>query len=183
MTMRATMGVMARERLVPMEVQLSAKTFVSVSVSVTTAGPAEVDGDGVLVAVREACLKEMVGEAEKELAGAGGVNPFVALVDEAEGLDKIEELQNAANEDVYDKAVSILETFFDVEDGEVENLAPQAAAGAGGGEAGGTGALGGGAAPGVAGAYAFGGGGAAPPPPGAQGGGFDFGGGGGAPMA
>lgn len=117
-----------------------------------------------------------VGEAEKELAGAGGVNPFVALVDEAEGLDKIEELQNAANEDVYDKAVAILETFFDVEDGEVENLAPQAAAEGGGG-----------AAPGVAGAYAFGGGGAAPPPPGAPGagiggGGFDFGGGG-APMA
>ena len=116
-----------------------------------------------------------VGEAEKEVAGAGGVNPFVALVDEAEGLDKIEELQNAANEDVYDKAVSILETFFDVEDGEVENLAPQAAAagGAGGGAA---------AAGAAAGAYAFGGGGAAPPPPGAMGGGFDFGGGG-APMA
>ena len=127
-----------------------------------------------------------VGEAEKELAGAGGVNPFVALVDEAEGLDKIEELQNAANEDVYDKAVSILETFFDVEDGEVENLAPQAAAIAGGGGAVAVDA----AAAGVVapGAYAFGGGGAAPPPPGAAGfggagGGFDFGGGGGAPMA
>ena len=66
-----------------------------------------------------------VGEAEKELAGPAGVNPFVALVDEAEGLDKIEELQNHTNEDVYDKAVSVLEAFFDVEDGaEVENLAP-----------------------------------------------------------
>ena len=134
-----------------------------------------------------------VGEAEKELAGAGGVNPFVAIVDEAEGLDKIEELQNAANEDVYDKAVSILETFFDVEDGEVENLAPQAAApqvaaAAGGGGGGGVGGAAGvgaaaAAAPGAVGAYAFGGGagGAAAPPP-APGGGFDFGGGG-APMA
>ena len=48
------------------------------------------------------------------------------LVDEAEGLDKIEELQNHSHEDIYDKAVLILETFFDVEDGEAENLAPQA---------------------------------------------------------
>lgn len=46
-------------------------------------------------------------------------------VDEAEGLDKIEELQNHSHEDIYDKAVLILETFFDVEDGEAENLAPQ----------------------------------------------------------
>ena len=66
-----------------------------------------------------------MGEAEKELAGAGGSNPYAQLVDEAEGLDKIEELQNHSNEDIYDKAVNILETFFDVEDGEVENLAPQ----------------------------------------------------------
>ena len=34
-----------------------------------------------------------VGEAEKELGGAAGTNPFAALVDEAEGLDKIEDLQ------------------------------------------------------------------------------------------
>jgi len=69
--------------------------------------------------------RAQVGEAEKELAGAGGTNPYAQLVDEAEGLDKIEELQNHTNEDIYDKAVNILETFFDVEDGEVENLAPQ----------------------------------------------------------
>lgn len=32
--------------------------------------------------------------------------------------------QNHSNEDIYDKAVSLLENYFDVEDGEVENLAP-----------------------------------------------------------
>lgn len=37
------------------------------------------------------CLQ--VGEAEKELGGANGTNPFAQLVDEAEGLDKIEDLQ------------------------------------------------------------------------------------------
>lgn len=33
-------------------------------------------------------------------------------------------LQNHSNEDIYDKAVSILETFFETEDSEAENLAP-----------------------------------------------------------
>ncbi|KAI3438906.1 hypothetical protein D9Q98_001320 [Chlorella vulgaris] len=65
-----------------------------------------------------------VGEAEKELGGATGTNPFAQLVDEAEGLDKIEDLQNHSNEDIYEKAVAILEAYFDVEDGEEENLAP-----------------------------------------------------------
>ena len=46
--------------------------------------------------------------------------------------------QNHSNEDIYDKAVAILESYFDVEEGEEENLAPavDAAAGAGGGTAG-----------------------------------------------
>jgi hypothetical protein len=70
-----------------------------------------------------------VGEAEKELGGANATNPFAQLVDEAEGLDKIEDLQNHTNEDIYEKAVAILESYFDVEDGEEENLAPAVAEG------------------------------------------------------
>ena len=66
-----------------------------------------------------------VGEAEKELMGANATNKHAHLVDEAEGLDKIEDLQNHEQEEIYDKAANILEAFFDVEDGEVENLAPQ----------------------------------------------------------
>lgn len=65
-----------------------------------------------------------VGDSEKELAGAEGQNPYSTMVDEANGLDKIEELQNHSNREIYEKAVNILETFFDVEDGENENLAP-----------------------------------------------------------
>ena len=59
------------------------------------------------------------------MAGGSGQNPYAALIDAAEGLDKIEELQNHNNEDIYEKAVSILENFFDVEEGEVENVAPR----------------------------------------------------------
>ena len=40
-----------------------------------------------------ACPRRQVGEAEKELGGVSGTNPFAQLVDEAEGLDKIEDLQ------------------------------------------------------------------------------------------
>lgn len=77
-----------------------------------------------------------VGETLRELAGANGSNPFATLVDEAEGIEKIEELQNHSNEDVYEKAVALLETYFDVEDGEVEELAPTVDANAGAGEGG-----------------------------------------------
>lgn len=38
-------------------------------------------------------------------------------------------LQNHSNEDIYEKAVAILEAYFDVEDGEEENLAPAVAEG------------------------------------------------------
>ena len=61
---------------------------------------------------------------EKGLSDLGANNPYAGLIDEADGLDKIEELQNHNNEEIYEKAVNILETFFDVEEGEVENLAP-----------------------------------------------------------
>lgn len=37
--------------------------------------------------------------------------------------------QNHSNEDIYEKAVAILEAYFDVEDGEEENLAPAVAEG------------------------------------------------------
>ncbi len=92
-----------------------------------------------------------VGEAEAELAGGGAPNPYAAAVDEAEGLDRIEELQNHSNEEIYQKAVDILESYFEVEDGEVENLAPALDA------AGAAYAFGGGGAPGAGGAAGAGG--------------------------
>jgi len=70
--------------------------------------------------------KGFIGVAVGWLAHSSGCgNICTQLIDEAEGLDKIEELQNHSHEDIYDKAVLILETYFDVEDGEAENLAPQ----------------------------------------------------------
>ncbi|VVB07024.1 unnamed protein product [Arabis nemorensis] len=53
----------------------------------------------------------IVGEAEENLGHRGGHNLYASMIDEAKGLEKIEELQNHDN-DIYQKAVKILETFW-----------------------------------------------------------------------
>jgi len=66
-----------------------------------------------------------VGESIKAMAGPGATNEYAQYIDEAEGLDKIETLQTHSNNDIYDKAIKILETYFGMEDDEDQNLAPQ----------------------------------------------------------
>lgn len=53
-----------------------------------------------------------VGEAEKNLGQTGDVNLYAQMIDDAEGLEKIENLQSHDNNDIYEKAVKILETFW-----------------------------------------------------------------------
>ncbi|KAK1279148.1 hypothetical protein QJS04_geneDACA007162 [Acorus gramineus] len=53
-----------------------------------------------------------VGEAEKNLGNTGGVNLYAQMIDEAEGLEKIESLQSHDNTEIYEKAVKILETYW-----------------------------------------------------------------------
>ena len=45
---------------------------------------------------------------------------YTTLVEEARGLDHIERLQTHANQDIYEKCLSIIETFWEVEEEEVE---------------------------------------------------------------
>ncbi|GAB2217814.1 hypothetical protein Droror1_Dr00001026 [Drosera rotundifolia] len=52
-----------------------------------------------------------VGEAEKNL-GNSEVNYYAQMVDDAEGLEKIENLQSHDNNEIYEKAVKILETYW-----------------------------------------------------------------------
>jgi len=51
----------------------------------------------------------------------------VNLMDECDGISKLEQLQEHENEGVYNKAVKLIETYFaeDGAEGESENLAPQ----------------------------------------------------------
>ena len=58
-----------------------------------------------------------VGEAEKNL-GNSDVNLYAQLIDEAEGLEKIENLQSHDNNEIYEKAVKVLETYWLEEDDE-----------------------------------------------------------------
>ena len=66
-----------------------------------------------------------VGEQEgKQIPG--GHNQMATYIAEAEGLTKIEALQQHDNNDIYAKAIKILETYFGVDDEEDVNIAPAA---------------------------------------------------------
>ena len=53
-----------------------------------------------------------VGEAEKNLGSTREVNLYAQMIDDAEGLEKIENLQSHDNTEIYEKAVKILETYW-----------------------------------------------------------------------
>mmetsp|Transcript_45642 Transcript_45642/g.74417 ORF Transcript_45642/g.74417 Transcript_45642/m.74417 type:complete len:525 (-) Transcript_45642:322-1896(-) len=56
------------------------------------------------------------------------VNPYIEYVDQVGGIEKIENLQHSENQEIYEKAVGILETYFGVEEEEEATVAPQATA-------------------------------------------------------
>ncbi|KAJ6359663.1 hypothetical protein OIU76_016926 [Salix suchowensis] len=53
-----------------------------------------------------------VGEADKNVSETGGVNLYAQMIDDADGLEKIENLQSHDNSEIYEKAVKILETYW-----------------------------------------------------------------------
>jgi hypothetical protein len=68
---------------------------------------------GVALEAIENILK--VGKQKQQEAGLAE-NPFAMLVEQADGLQKFETLQDDHNEDVYQKAMKLLETYFPLED-------------------------------------------------------------------
>jgi len=61
-------------------------------------------------------LENILKVGEKDSKASNGVNQYANVIEEAEGLDKIEQLQNHQNNDIYEKAVKILETYFAAEE-------------------------------------------------------------------
>ncbi|XP_042456367.1 importin subunit alpha-1b-like [Zingiber officinale] len=70
-----------------------------------------------------------VGEAEKNQSASGDVNIYAQMIDDAEGLEKIENLQSHDNTEIYEKAVNILETYWLEEEDDVMPAADGAQAG------------------------------------------------------
>jgi len=65
-------------------------------------------------------INNILSAAQKQ----GEVDKVAAVIEECEGLDKIENLQTHENEEVYQKALEIIDTFFTEGDDE-ENEAPK----------------------------------------------------------
>jgi importin subunit alpha-6/7 len=53
------------------------------------------------------------GERLKEMPGSSSQNPYGLMLEEAGGLDLLENLQNHTTEDIAAKAVDILQSFFE----------------------------------------------------------------------
>jgi importin subunit alpha-1 len=68
-----------------------------------------------------------LGEEDKEKSGAE-LNDFSRLVEEADGMDKLETLQSHANDEIYGRAVKILENYFGLDEEEVQGIQPEVAA-------------------------------------------------------
>jgi importin subunit alpha-1 len=69
-------------------------------------------------------LENILRIGEKDAKTIGGVNSYSQYIEEADGLSKIEELQNHQNNDIYEKAVKILEVYFAAEEDEGPTLNP-----------------------------------------------------------
>merc|ERR1740130_841431 len=80
--------------------------------------------DAKIVMVALEGLENILKVGEMETKQTGGVNQHANFIDEASGLDKIEDLQNHENGDIYDKAVKLLETYYAAEADENLDVAP-----------------------------------------------------------
>ena len=81
--------------------------------------------DAKIVTIALEGLENILKVGEEDAKQSGAHNQMATFVAEAEGLNKIEELQQHTNNDIYEKCIKILETYFGVEDDEeMTNLAP-----------------------------------------------------------
>nr|CAB3476719.1 unnamed protein product [Digitaria exilis] len=69
-----------------------------------------------------------VGEQDKAAGVTGDINVFAQMIDEAEGLEKIENLQSHDNNEIYEKAVKLLEAYWMDEEDDAMATAGEAAA-------------------------------------------------------
>jgi len=80
--------------------------------------------DVKIISVALEALENILSCGKKRQTEAGlADNPVVSLIELADGLSKIEALQEDPKEEVYSKAMKILETYFPLEDDDNTNIA------------------------------------------------------------
>ena len=80
--------------------------------------------DAKIITVALEGLENILKVGEQMTARHNGENIFANFIDEAEGLEKIEALQQHQNNDIYNKAVKLVETYFEVDEEEDITVAP-----------------------------------------------------------
>lgn len=86
--------------------------------------------DAKIVTIALEGLENILKIGQDEADSTGTHNQMSTYVAEAEGLTKIEDLQHHSNNDIYEKCVKILETYFGVdEEEELPDIAPEMADG------------------------------------------------------
>jgi len=81
--------------------------------------------DPKIVTIALEGLENILKVGEEDARTTASQNQMAVYISEAEGLTKIEELQQHSNNDIYEKCIKILETYFGVEEEEeMVGLAP-----------------------------------------------------------
>jgi importin subunit alpha-6/7 len=81
--------------------------------------------DPKIVTIALEGLENILKVGDEEAKATGTQNQMAVYVSEAEGLNKIEDLQQHSNNDIYDKCIKILENYFGVEEEEeMTDIAP-----------------------------------------------------------
>mmetsp|Transcript_33875 Transcript_33875/g.61566 ORF Transcript_33875/g.61566 Transcript_33875/m.61566 type:complete len:546 (-) Transcript_33875:52-1689(-) len=82
--------------------------------------------DAKIVTVALEGLENILKVGEAEAKATGQENQMATFVAEAEGLAKVEALQHHENQEIYEKAVKLLEAYFGAEEEEDAAIAPAA---------------------------------------------------------
>lgn len=86
--------------------------------------------DPKIVTIALEGLENILRVGEEEARAMNTSNQMAIYVSEAEGLNKIEDLQQHSNNDIYEKSIKLLETYFGVEEEEeMTSIAPTTAEG------------------------------------------------------
>lgn len=80
--------------------------------------------DAKIITVALEGLENILKVGQVQASKTGTENKMANYIIDADGLDKIDHLQQHPNRSIYDKAVKILETYFGAEEEEDANLAP-----------------------------------------------------------